>query len=666
MAGINGLPRIHVYRRLFRRRTRTGQHMSARNTKSTPGRRLGLLVTLTAMTIAGCGGGGSSGGGVGSDGAPGTPAPSPAPSPAPAAPTISAQPAAATVSDGAIAQFTITATGDAPLVYQWRRNGVDLVDGATVTGTTTATLNLTASYTYDTSQMSVRVANVSGNVVSGNALLTVTPVAPTIAAQPANTTANVGYPAMLSPIISGGTAPVTYQWKRDGKVIAGATSATYTIGNPDFRDNAASFVLDITNPAGTISSQAAILMVLPPGRSTVFTVDATDDLVDVDLTDGKCVTSAKNCSLRAAVQQANASTDSVTVVNVPAGTYMLTREPITTRDGSEGNLNLSAPSTPPGTTYIIGVGAARTVIDANQVDNVLDVSGGRVATLAGLTLRNGLARSSLFGGIISNIGSSLTVLDCIIENARAIGDGGGIYNTGTLHVLRSTIRSNSSSSLGGGLYSVGIARVYDSTISGNQAYIGGGIFNGKTTYLVNTTISSNTADHDGGGISTTDGSVANPVLTAIYSTSIIGNDADHDRDEIGGTGGGVFAGTGGRFVATNSLLARNTVLDSPQYNDCVGKLELSGSLLIGEPGSCTFSGNRNWKQTPIETVDPILKDNGGPTLTHAIFDLPGSAHESGFSVCVDDTDTPLTTDQRGASRAEGCDIGAFQFGAGPP
>jgi hypothetical protein len=37
------------------------------------------------------------------------------------------------VADGAIAQFTITATGDAPLTYQWRRDGVDLADSAGVT-----------------------------------------------------------------------------------------------------------------------------------------------------------------------------------------------------------------------------------------------------------------------------------------------------------------------------------------------------------------------------------------------------------------------------------------------------------------------------------------------------------------------------------------------------
>jgi hypothetical protein len=118
----------------------------------------------------------------------------------------------------------------------------------------------------------VRVTNAAGNVASGNALLTVTPIAPTIAAQPANTRATKGVPTTLAPAISGGTAPITYQWKRDGKVIAGATSASYTIETADFRDNAAVFVLDITNPAGTFSTQPTTLTVLPMGTPTVLTV----------------------------------------------------------------------------------------------------------------------------------------------------------------------------------------------------------------------------------------------------------------------------------------------------------------------------------------------------------------------------------------------------------
>ena len=634
--------------------------MSTKNTKCSAGLRSGLLVSFVAMTIAGCGGGGG-GGGSG----PGSPVPSPAPAPAASAPSIVTQPAAVTVADGAIVQFSISATGDAPLTYQWRRNGADLADGAGITGATTATMSLSAPYPYNASQISVRVSNAAGNVVSGNALLTVTAVAPTIATVAANTNVVAGSAATLSPAITGGTAPITYQWKRDGKVVAGATSASYTIATADFRDNAAVFVLDITNPAGSFSTQPTKLAVLPPGTTTVLTVDTTDDLVDGDTADGKCLTIANNCSLRAAVMQADASTDLVTAINVPAGIYKLTRQPSGIDDGTTGNLNLSTPAYVLSTIYITGAGAARTIIDASQLDNVLDLKEGRVATLSGLTLRNGQTVNSPEGGIIANLGGSLTLSDCVIESGRALVSGGGIYSSGVLTIRRSTIRS-SIAQLGGGISNFGTTRVYDSTISGNYATYGGGIYNQGITYVVNSTVSSNWADTDGGGIYATASLPGFPITTAIYSTSIIGNDADHDRDQLGGNGGGVFNYTGSRFIAVNSLLARNTLLDSPQYDDCNGNLELYGFLLIGEAGSCTFSGNQKWYLAALDTIDPALKDNGGPTFTHATSEGGFSPSDFGFAACSDENDAPLTTDQRGAPRGDGCDIGAYELGAVVP
>src|SRR3954468_4116183 len=96
----------------FPRRTRTGRHMSSSNTKSNFSLQTGLLVSAAALIIAGCGGGG---GGGGSGNGPG------APPPTAIAPSIVTQPAPATVADGALVQFSITATGDAPLTYQWLR-----------------------------------------------------------------------------------------------------------------------------------------------------------------------------------------------------------------------------------------------------------------------------------------------------------------------------------------------------------------------------------------------------------------------------------------------------------------------------------------------------------------------------------------------------------------
>jgi hypothetical protein len=203
---------------------------------------------IALLTLAACGGGGGSSSSSSSSGG-GSSVP----------PTISAQPAAATVADGASASFSTVATGNAPLAYQWRRNGVDLLDAVGIAGATSAALTLTAPYAFNASQISVRVSNAAGNVVSNSALLTVTPIAPTIATQPADVSVTVGASATFAVTVTSGTAPVTYQWKRNGVEIVGATSSSYTVATISISDNAAIFSVDVINPAGTLSSATATL-----------------------------------------------------------------------------------------------------------------------------------------------------------------------------------------------------------------------------------------------------------------------------------------------------------------------------------------------------------------------------------------------------------------------
>jgi CSLREA domain-containing protein len=59
-----------------------------------------------------------------------------------------------------------------------------------------------------------------------------------------------------------------------------------------------------------------------PGDAAVFTVDDTADAVDENSGDDLCQTATGHCSLRAAIQQANALVGTHTI-NVPAGTYRL-------------------------------------------------------------------------------------------------------------------------------------------------------------------------------------------------------------------------------------------------------------------------------------------------------------------------------------------------------
>src|SRR5260370_1350049 len=58
-----------------------------------------------------------------------------------------------------------------------------------------------------------------------------------------------------------GTAPLSYQWQKNGANIAGATSASYTTGATTTSDNGATFAVVVSNTVGTVTSAAATLTV---------------------------------------------------------------------------------------------------------------------------------------------------------------------------------------------------------------------------------------------------------------------------------------------------------------------------------------------------------------------------------------------------------------------
>jgi sugar lactone lactonase YvrE len=87
-------------------------------------------------------------------------------------------------------------------------------------------------------------------------------VAPSITTQPASQNIGAGAPVTFS-VASSGSAPISYQWKRDGNVIAGATSASYTFPAAQRSDTASQWTVAVSNSAGTVNSNAAILTVGP-------------------------------------------------------------------------------------------------------------------------------------------------------------------------------------------------------------------------------------------------------------------------------------------------------------------------------------------------------------------------------------------------------------------
>lgn len=207
---------------------------------------------------------------------------------------------------------------------------------------------------------------------------------------------------------------------------------------------------------------------------------------------------------------------------------------------------------------------------------------------------------------------------------------------------------------GGGILNQGLLTVRNSTIGANYATFGGGLSTegASVTTLVNSTVSTNSAAEDGGGISVeTDG------LVTLKNVTVANNTADDDRNG-GGDGGGLFASTsagGGILTLRDTIVAAN--FDSGgEARDCArlgGAITSLGRNLIGNANGCSYQrGARDIVNQRALLTE--LRDNGGPTLTHALKKTSPAVNRG--KGCV-------RTDQRGVRRRLGgkCDIGAWEL-----
>lgn len=187
------------------------------------------------------------------------------------APTITTQPQSQTVNEGANVTFTVVATGTAPLSYQWSKGST------AIAGATSSTLTLNAVTLASAGSYTVRVSNSAGAVTSNPAMLTVNAVAvaPTITTQPQSQTVNAGANVTFM-VVATGTAPLSYQWAKGGADIAGATSASFTITGVTIA-NAGTYTVRVSNSAGNVTSNPAILTVNPVGPTLSITLTSPTD-----------------------------------------------------------------------------------------------------------------------------------------------------------------------------------------------------------------------------------------------------------------------------------------------------------------------------------------------------------------------------------------------------
>lgn len=352
-----------------------------------------------------------------------------------------------------------------------------------------------------------------------------------------------------------------------------------------------------------------------PAAAASFAVTSALDAADASPGDGVCASTATGspCTLRAAIQEANASAGADSITFSAGGPFAITLAGAGEDQAATGDLDIA-----PGGLTITGNGAAQTVIDGGALDRVLEVQASASLTLNDVTIRNG--QTSTYGG--------------------------GLASAGALTLNRVTLANNQAGLLGGGLFvGAGQAVVSRSLIHANQAAgDGGGAYldSGAILRLVNVTVAANTATAGSGG-----GLYTNNAALVLFNVTVSGNTA-------AGAGGGVF----GTASVRNSILAANT-----GDKDCGGTLNSQGYNFIGNPASCTVSGIATGNRSG---ANPLGGFNG------QVFPLTGSsaAIDAGDPAgCVADAGgTPLTDDQMGNLRPQNgdglgsavCDMGAYE------
>ena len=258
--------------------------------------------------------------------------------------------------------------------------------------------------------------------------------------------------------------------------------------------------------------------------------------------------------------------------------------------------------------------------------------------------------------------------------------GGGIYNNGgTVSISDSTISDNtaaagegSNSGLGGGIYnSSGTVAISDSTISGNTAAAGaeigggsgGGIFDAGGTFSISeSTISGNTAAASGGS-GAGGGIFADDSTLTVVDSTISGNTAP-PADE----GGGIFFGDGTNVLAGDIFA---TPGGPPAGRECAGSTPTDDGYNVDDDGTCGFSATGSVSDSSaIDGYLGQLQNNGGPTDTVAL--LPGTSGTpnpaqavipASFTAPGQSTAVCAQPDQRGASRVDPCDVGAYALTA---
>jgi len=174
-------------------------------------------------------------------------------------PVILTPPVSCTNDFGSTATFSVGTFGTAPLNYQWRKGGVNLVAGGLLAGTDTATLTVSNVSGSAAGEYDVIVSNAYGSVTSAVAILTVRD--PVINVQPVSQ--NALWNSNVTFNVTAAGTELSYQWRQNGVGLSGATNATLTLSN--LQDSAVGdYDALVCGSFGCVTSAVAVLTIEDP------------------------------------------------------------------------------------------------------------------------------------------------------------------------------------------------------------------------------------------------------------------------------------------------------------------------------------------------------------------------------------------------------------------
>jgi len=390
----------------------------------------------------------------------------------------------------------------------------------------------------------------------------------------------------------------------------------------------------------------ALALIAVPAAAAVFTVNSTADAVDANPGDGVCETASGNgvCTLRAAIQEANATLNFPRVVAVPAGTYVLAIAGADEDDAATGDLDLNK------RIVVDGRGVTPAIVDGGGLDRVFDLhAGAEQSEITDLEIRNGNAGASYGGGVRAS--SQVTIGRCTVAQNQADRGGGlaavdppGTGPSGRIDLTDSMVESNQAS-LGGGVYveapgtpAVPNLFAVGSALTDNTATArGGGVFvQFGSVRLEQSALADNTAFLRGGGAAI--GEVAGtPSYLTLQGSDVLDNVASFFA------GGGLWIGADGTLASTGSTLAGNSASNrngggaylaggtvALTDTEVSTTAAVEGGGIYVEAGDLTMTGGAlraNAVTFVVQNPDDPMHGGGGLLLAGGTASLGGSVVE---------------------------------------